>query len=193
MLSEQALLSHLLRDALGNNGLIDVVFDSSDLDDPQTFAELAAATPDVVLVRTCNDDNEAVVRRLVEQLAATKIIVLSEEHDSSVMVRAFDAGAAGCVALRLPLSSLIDVIARPQQKRPRSLPSRRPTAGPQPITDREKEVLRLIARGTSTREIAVELDITVATVRTHTQSILTKLGLHSKVEAAAYAVRNNLT
>jgi len=196
VLSEQALLSHLLRNVLSNKGEIDVVFDSSDLGESSTLDALAATGPEVVLVRTCTDDNEALIRSIVQKVPGTKIILLSEDNDATVMVRAFDAGAAGCLALRLPLSSLVDIIARPNQSQPRSTTARndsQPRVGLLLLTQRERAILRLIAEGQATRTIAADLHVTVATVRTHTQSILNKLGVHSKVEAAAYAVRHDLT
>ena len=57
------------------------------------------------------------------------------------------------------------------------------------LTERELEILRRFANGESTRDIGTRLGISTSTVRTHTQNILNKLGLHSKVEAAAYAAR----
>ncbi len=61
-----------------------------------------------------------------------------------------------------------------------------------PLTARELEVLRLMAKGTSTREIADALFISIATVRNHVQHILSKLDAHSKLEAVALALQNRL-
>lgn len=61
-----------------------------------------------------------------------------------------------------------------------------------PLTAREVEVLRTLAQGSSTREIADTLSISVATVRTHIQNILEKLDVHSQVQAVAAALRNRL-
>lgn len=60
------------------------------------------------------------------------------------------------------------------------------------LTHRECQVLRLLAEGVSTSAIAKELYISWATVRKHIQNILTKLGLHTKLEAVTYAIKNNL-
>ncbi len=60
------------------------------------------------------------------------------------------------------------------------------------LTPREREVLELLARGRSGKDIAREMAISVNTVRTHVQSILTKLQVHSRLEAAAFAVRHGL-
>ncbi len=60
------------------------------------------------------------------------------------------------------------------------------------LSRRELEVLRLLAEGASTNAIAKELQISWATARKHIQNILAKLGLHTKLEAVSYAVKNNL-
>jgi DNA-binding NarL/FixJ family response regulator len=60
------------------------------------------------------------------------------------------------------------------------------------LTRRERQVLRLLAEGSSTSAISKELYISWATVRKHIQNILTKLGLHTKLEAVTYAIKNNL-
>jgi DNA-binding NarL/FixJ family response regulator len=64
------------------------------------------------------------------------------------------------------------------------------TAGP--LTAREVEVLRLLRDGSSTPSIAVHLDVSQATVRNHMQSILAKLGVHSRLEAVAQATRRGI-
>jgi two-component system nitrate/nitrite response regulator NarL len=60
------------------------------------------------------------------------------------------------------------------------------------LTPRERQVLQMLARGNGGKDIARELAISVNTVRTHVQSILTKLQVHSRLEAAAFAVRHGL-
>lgn len=72
------------------------------------------------------------------------------------------------------------------------LPAGDPAPGSSPLTARELEVLRLLARGTGTEEIADTLFISKATVRTHIQNILRKLEVHSKLEAVSLALRRCL-
>jgi DNA-binding NarL/FixJ family response regulator len=66
------------------------------------------------------------------------------------------------------------------------------TSSPPRLTDRELQVLRLIATGMSNREIAGELTISENTVKNHVRNILEKLHLHSRVEAVMYALRENI-
>ena len=75
---------------------------------------------------------------------------------------------------------------------PTSLSDPRPPTQPVMLTAREIEVLRLLADGTSTREIADSLFISVTTTRNHIQNILRKLEVHSKLEAVSLAFRNHL-
>jgi DNA-binding NarL/FixJ family response regulator len=198
VLSQQALMGQLLRRALARHDGIDVVVESAVPESDETFEQLILADPEVVLLGAEREDNLELVRRIADRLPDARVIVLSGLSDASLSARAFEAGATGFLALRLPLNMLVNLIAGDhRQVRAATAASaaayRRPPETRDRLTDRELEVLRRVAIGESTNTIAAELGVTVATVRTHTQSVLTKLGLHSKVEAAAYAVRNNLT
>lgn len=66
------------------------------------------------------------------------------------------------------------------------------TDGPEALTEREVDVLRLVAQGSSNPQIADELHITVNTVKVHLRNILSKLQLDNRTQAAAYAVQNGL-
>jgi len=87
-------------------------------------------------------------------------------------------------------SSLHPTIARRLLQELSRPPQRPPT--PDPLTEREVEVLQLVARGMSNQEIARHLVISEATVRTHVSSILGKLHLASRTQAALYALRKGL-
>jgi two-component system nitrate/nitrite response regulator NarL len=78
---------------------------------------------------------------------------------------------------------------RPARDRARSDDARRLAAF---LTGRERECLNLLVEGLDTSSIATKLGVSAATVRTHVQSVLTKLGVHSRLEAASYAVRYGL-
>jgi DNA-binding NarL/FixJ family response regulator len=95
------------------------------------------------------------------------------------MVRAIKAAAAGQVQLSpRAAATLVRVIQAPQ--------------GAEALTERETEVLRLLARGYCNKEMARMLGISDATVKTHVKNLLAKLGLTSRTQAALYALRIGL-
>ena len=98
------------------------------------------------------------------------------------------------VAHRQEVDELIRKIltASPSPALPTSLSDSRPQRTPVALTAREVEILRLLADGTSTRQIADSLFISVATTRNHIQNILRKLEVHSKLEAVTKAFRAHL-
>jgi NarL family two-component system response regulator LiaR len=199
VVSEQALLSHLLHAALVREDAIEVVHEVSGDIRTDKLAELAESKPDVVVLCAVTKQNDGLIRAVGTCLPSARVIVLSGTPDSDLVVRAIDAGAAGYIALRLPFTQVVAAIsARQPIKKHDAVAAAVPAQSRQKapltpaLTKRETDVLRLLASGRSTHEITVDLGVAPATVRTHTQSILSKLGLHSKVEAAAYAVRHEL-
>jgi len=87
-------------------------------------------------------------------------------------------------------SSLHPLVARKLLQELSTRPSQSPV--PDPLTEREVEVLQLVAQGKSNQEIADELTISEATVRTHVSHILSKLHLASRTQATLYALREGL-
>jgi DNA-binding NarL/FixJ family response regulator len=76
--------------------------------------------------------------------------------------------------------------------RVREAPAPRPLPGEPKLTERERDVLRLVSQGRGNLEIAKELGISEQTVKTHVSSLLEKLGVDNRIQAAVYAVRNGL-
>jgi two-component system nitrate/nitrite response regulator NarL len=135
----------------------------------------------------------------------TRIVCLGAE-EASVVRSCIEAGADLVLSKRQSLGELVDSVLRTPITRPAaarlvttgstvhpgtSQVSSEPLAA-RFLTNRERDVLRLLASAASTREIAKELGISVATARGYIQSAFIKLGVHSRVEAATYAVRNLL-
>lgn len=131
-----------------------------------------------------------------------KVLMLTADHSDDLVTRAIGAGAVGVVRKTGRLSSLIDAVravARGEsvlssddlrQLIPRSRSYS--TKLGDDLTTREREVLSLLAAGRSTSNVADTLCVVQATARNHIQSIMTKLGAHSRLEAVSIALRENI-
>src|SRR5262249_30105088 len=129
---------------------------------------------------------------------ATRIIILTGHRDDSLVVRAVELGLDGFLR---KTSSIDDVIAAVRQAhageavfspRDLTLVMRQVRPGgksPTDLTEREREVLQLMAAGASTDSMAATLFVSAHTIRSHVRHILEKLGAHSKLEAVAMAIR----
>lgn len=137
------------------------------------------------------------------------VVMLTTSDDEQDLFSAVRAGANGYILKDSPADDVIDGIRSVVTGRSLVPPSlagallaefaamssrqEAPAAVNLRLTDRELQVLRLIARGMANRDIARELFISENTVKNHVRSILEKLGLRSRMEAAMYAVREGLT
>jgi NarL family two-component system response regulator LiaR len=170
----------------------------------------AALEPDVVLMdlRMPDLDGAEATREIVERNPATRVVVLTVVADDVGVSAALDAGASGFVAKDTPVEVVAMAVRAAAQGATWLSPAaakllmglvRRDGAnghvGPSlsdPLSARELEVLRRIASGMENAEIADELGISPLTVKKHVSSILTKLGVPSRIQAAVYAVRHDL-
>jgi DNA-binding NarL/FixJ family response regulator len=128
---------------------------------------------------------------------ATKVLLLAGTPGEPIA-----AGADGMVAPGASSRQLADAIRRVVDGKQPVMAAARPRRPPREsnvellrawtLSDRELEVLRLLAGGWSNRRIAQEWHVSLATVRTHVQNLLVKLGVHSKLEAVAFAFRHGL-
>ncbi len=166
--------------------------------------------PDIVLmdVRMPGTGGIDACRRIRTVAPGTRILMLTMSDDESDLFEAIKAGASGYLLKDLPGEEVADAIRRVHDGQAIIPPgmaatlltefnrlSREsgPAASPDTrLTDREVEVLRLVARGLANREIADTLVISENTVKNHVRNILEKLHLHSRVEAAVYAHRQRL-
>lgn len=143
--------------------------------------------------------------RIREQLPETAIIMLTASELDEHVYRAVQLGAAGYLLKSLDAGELFDVlesVARGEIALTRAMAARllrelgrsdAPQVGaPAALTERELDVLRLVAHGASNPQIAGDLHITVNTVKVHLRNILSKLQLENRTQAAAYAVQSGL-
>jgi NarL family two-component system response regulator LiaR len=172
----------------------------------EAIAQARRLAPDVILMDLVMPrlDGLEAIRRITAGQPGARILVLTSFDGDDRVFPAIKAGALGYLlkdsapdelvkAIRQVHrgeSSLHPAIARKLLQQI-SRPSQ-PDPGPDPLTDREVEVLRLVAAGRSNREISDNLSISEATVRTHVSNILGKLNLDSRTQAALYALREGL-
>jgi DNA-binding NarL/FixJ family response regulator len=187
---------------------IDVVGEASDGDEA---AELAASTvPDVVLMDVRMPKRSGIEAcRTIKQLApSAKIIMLTVSDEEGDLYDAIKNGASGYLLKDASIDQVaqaIRVVADGQSLISPSMAAKLleefktiSTVGSKPdvimpkLTDRELEVLNLVAHGLNNREIARDLYISENTVKNHVRNILEKLQLHSRMEAVMYAVREKL-
>ncbi len=162
--------------------------------------------PEVVLmdVRMPRLDGLTATERLTALPSPPRVVVLTTFDSNEYVVRALRAGAYGFLLKDAPASRLVTAVraaasgeALIEPSITRRLIERFAAAAPAPadgvppvlrdLTDRELEVLRLVARGLSNAEIAAELVVAETTVKTHVARILTKLGRRDRVQAVVLA------
>ena len=170
--------------------VVDVVHNAAD-----ARAAAASHRPDVVLMDYCLPDGDGIVTAaaLVREQPGTKVILVTGTDDPRVVRRAMQAGCVGYLEKTMALSRLAVAIraaaAGDTAISPEHLARaiRAPAPAGERLTKREQDVLRLVASGLSNEAMASQLILSLHTVRPHVQSILCKLGVHSKLEAAIFA------
>jgi len=201
---DHAIVRKGIRALLSVKPDIEVVGEASD--GAETVAQAQALRPDVILmdlVMPGMDGIEA-TRQIVEQQPGVRILVLTSFAADDKVFPAIKAGALGYLLKDSGPDDLVQAIHQVYRGEPAlepsiarkvllelSQPPKEPLT-PEPLTERELEVLGLIAQGRSNREIAEQLVIAEMTVRTHVSNVLSKLHLASRTQAALYALREGL-
>jgi DNA-binding NarL/FixJ family response regulator len=162
--------------------------------------------PDVVLldIGMPGESGIETVRRLKEKLPALRVLFLTMHEEEGMLLEALNAGGDGYVVKRADQPEIIqairavrrgDVYVHPAMTRA-LLSQPETTARPQepvePLTRREIDVLRLLARGNTNRQIAELLGLSTRTVESHRANLMGKLGLSSRVELVTYAEEHRL-
>jgi two-component system nitrate/nitrite response regulator NarL len=169
------------------------------------LAYLEDDRPDVILLDLGLPDRSglAVGREILDSWPEAKLMVLTALDDPKAVEEAMRAGFRGYLTKDTPVSrfvSSIEAIVAGQAVFPHRFARRGERVGSgdsvwlliSQLTPREREVLGLLVEGADGRTIAARLGISRNTVRTHVQSILTKLQVHSRLEAATLAVRHRV-
>jgi len=173
----------------------------------EAIDQAEALHPDVILMDLVMPklDGIEAIRRIKVKLPDVQILALTSFAADDKVFPAIKAGALGYLLKDSDPEDLITAIKNVQRGQPFLHPSiarkvleelSHPTGNPptpDPLTEREVEVLQLVGQGISNQEIAERLVISEATVRTHIGNILLKLHLANRVQAALYALRKGLS
>jgi two-component system nitrate/nitrite response regulator NarL len=187
---------------------LEVIGEIGDLE--VAVAEVKRTSPDVVLLAADlpNGNLAEAVSMLRESSTRSRVFVLAEERDDDVLAEVLEAGASGYETKETTLSDLIEAVrtvGRGGFSAPGSMIStllsglvdrrRRHDEALRrlsQLTRRERQVLAMLARCGDTNRIAKDLVISPETARTHIQNVLGKLGVHSRIEAAAFVLENQI-
>ncbi|ATY84178.1 DNA-binding response regulator [Kyrpidia spormannii] len=192
-----------VRAILGGDSFFEVVGEAESA--REALERIPGLHPDLVLmdIRMPGTDGIALTRMLKDRLPEIKIVILTVSHDPADLLRAVRVGAQGYLVKSLdpsdwisylravadgasPISGevaarLVTTLASPAQGSAAEVAKR--------LTPREREILGLIARGRSNREIAEALTISENTVKNHLKNIMAKLDVKNRAQLAALAVR----
>jgi DNA-binding NarL/FixJ family response regulator len=209
VVDDHALFRRGLEMVLGQEPDLDLVGEASDGQEAVQRAQ--ELMPDVILmdVRMPKRSGIEATRQIRDALPHAKILMLTISDDEADLYEAIKAGAAGYLLKEIPIEEVAEAIRSVWAGQSRISPSmaskllnefaamskaadERPAMPTPKLTDREMEVLKLVAKGMNNRDIAKELFISENTVKNHIRNILEKLHLHSRMEAVVYAVREKM-
>jgi NarL family two-component system response regulator LiaR len=205
IVDDHAIVRKGIRALLAEVAYIQVVGEAGNGQDAVTLAE--SLDPDVILMDLVMPgvDGIEAIRHITSRQQRARILVLTSFASDDKVFPAIKAGALGYLLKDSDPAELLQAIQRVYRGEPSlhpviaskvlqemQRPSRRPPT-PDPLTDRELQVLRLVAKGLGNPEIAEQLVVTEATVRSHVSNILGKLHLANRVQATLYALHEGLT
>ncbi len=190
---------HIILDALRT--MMSGDFDVVAVDNSRAFIDAVEKfQPDAAIldVNMPGVDGFSTAREVLERKPGLPIVFLSMYAESRYVDRAAQVGAKGYLSKVAPAQELISAIHAVLEGEvllPTSMP-REESSIPQPVkgelTARQREVLRLIALGSSAKDIANQLNISVRTAEFHRAAIMQRLGLHSTAQMTRYAIANNI-
>jgi two-component system NarL family response regulator len=212
IVDDHALFRRGLEMVLDEEGDIELVGQASD--GTEAVEKAAESLPDVVLmdIRMPRSSGIEACRAMKEAAPSAKIVILTISDEEEDLFEAIRAGASGYLLKDIPLDEVADTVRavhggqsliNPSMagklltefatlaKREADIDPTQEVPAPR-LTEREMQVLKLVARGMNNRDIAKELFISENTVKNHVRNILEKLQIHSRMEAVMVAVREKL-
>lgn len=200
IVDDHQLLVDALSDTLAEADDIEVVGVAGTL--AEALPLVTGHEPGVVLLdyRLADSDGAEATRRILETQPDCSVLLMSAAEPATMLAEAMEAGIAGFVHKSRGMDALVEAIqtvaaggtvfeADDLQAAVQRLGH---GAAPTPLTDREQEVLQLLAEGRNTEAIAEALTLSHHTVRNHVRHVLEKLDAHSQLEAVAIGLRRGL-
>jgi two-component system response regulator NreC len=201
VVDDHAVVRSGLRMLLGAEDDLEVVAEAGNARD--AVFEARAHKPDVILLDVVmpGESGIEVLPKLLHEASEAKVLVLSMQDDPHYVREAFAAGASGYVLKEAVDAEVVDAIHQVSSgglyvhpvlgaRMVAADAAAQAAADADPLSDREREVLRLLALGHTNQEIAKQLYISVRTAETHRAHIMRKLGLETRAELVRYAIEH---
>ena len=195
---DHTLVREETRDLLAREPDIEVVGEAAD--GASAVAETLRLRPDVAIldIHLPGSNGVEATREVIERLPSTAVLILSAYDDDEYVLRSLDAGASGYLLKTVHAADLVDAVRRVHRgetvldpdiaRRVSSLWLRRfDTAASVDLTERERELMRLVAGGLHNKEIAQSLGVSVRTVEGRVRTLLRRMGVSSRTEAVMSA------
>jgi DNA-binding NarL/FixJ family response regulator len=203
IVDDHAILREGIRALLAAHNDIEVVGEAAD--GREAVEKVHQLSPDVVLMDVAMPlmDGLEATRRIRKGNPNTKVLILTQYDNKEYILSSIKVGAAGCVPKRVVASELVSAIRAVNLGDSFLHPSaakfliedylQKVEEDPyDSLTDREREILKLVAEGRTNREIADLLSVSVKTVLGHRTSVMEKLDIHNRTELIKYAIRKGL-
>jgi two-component system response regulator NreC len=201
VVDDHAVVRSGLRMLLAAEDDLEVVGEAGDA--RNAIFEVRAQKPDVVLLDVVmpGESGIEVLPKLLHEAPDAKVLVLSMQDDPSYVREAFSAGASGYVLKEAVDAEVVDAIHQVAgggryvhpvlgARMVAADAAAQAAADADPLSDREREILRLLALGHTNQEIAKQLYISVRTAETHRAHIMRKLRLETRAELVRYAIEH---